>query len=507
MRSGSGRAASGPVIAAPSARAALSARSRAPPKRLVIPERGSAAWEQASPTRASGEVAAPPSPCRRDPPPGASLLWLKSCAIVAGSLSTAPLAKHVAYLKREGVTRDGEDARLFDAASDSADGKAFAERCGEDRHNFRFIVSPEDAPQMADLRAFTRELMKDVERDLGTKLHWVAVDHWNTDNPHVHVLVRGKADDGKDLVISRDYMSQGFRQRAAERVGLELGPRSEKEIKVSLEKEVEAERWTSLDRALRNIADESAGFLDLRPGAVGEDPELRRLLVGRAGKLERLGLAEPIGPAQWSLKPGLERSLRDLGVRGDIIKTMHRAIRRLGRNPDVTGFALHGEEPSTPIVGRLVERGLHDELKATAYAIVEGVDGRTHHLRFADLELTGDGAPGAIVEVRAYKDASRRQRLSLATRSDLSIDEQVVASGATWLDRQLVAGEPIATAGGIRRRGAGRDGSARGSSYRARSRGEGGPEDHIRARPLKHVAPARASQRDRDALSRNRACA
>jgi type IV secretory pathway VirD2 relaxase len=44
---------------------------------------------------------------------------------------------------------------------------------------------------MADLRAFTRELMADAERDLGTRLNWVAVDHWNTDNPHIHVLVRG----------------------------------------------------------------------------------------------------------------------------------------------------------------------------------------------------------------------------------------------------------------------------------------------------------------------------
>jgi type IV secretory pathway VirD2 relaxase len=112
------------------------------------------------------------------------------------------------------------------------------------------------------------------------------------------VLVRGRADDGKDLVISRDYVSKGLRRRAAERVELELGPRSEKEIRAGLEKEVEAERWTSLDRALRDIADENAGFVDLRPGASGEDPELRRLLVGRAGKLERLGLAEPIGLAQ-----------------------------------------------------------------------------------------------------------------------------------------------------------------------------------------------------------------
>ena len=118
---------------------------------------------------------------------------------------SAPLTKHVAYLKREGVTRDGADARMFDARSDEADTKAFAERCEDDRHHFRFTVSPEDAGEMADLRAFTRELMSDAERDLGTKLDWLAVDHWNTDNPHIHVLVRGRADDGQDLVISRDY--------------------------------------------------------------------------------------------------------------------------------------------------------------------------------------------------------------------------------------------------------------------------------------------------------------
>ncbi len=138
---------------------------------------------------------------------------------------SAPLAKHVAYLKREGVTRDGTDARMFDASAEDADAKAFAERCEDDRHHFRFTVSPEDAAEMADLRAFTRELMADAAEDLGTKLDWVAVDHWNTDNPHIHVLVRGRADDGEDLVISRDYISQGFRSRAGERVTLELGPR------------------------------------------------------------------------------------------------------------------------------------------------------------------------------------------------------------------------------------------------------------------------------------------
>jgi len=115
----------------------------------------------------------------------------------------ASLALHITYLNREGVTRDGSDARMFDARSDDSDAKAFAERCEDDRHHFRFTVSPEDAGQIADLKAFTRELMKTAERDLETHLDWIAVDHWNTDNPHIHILVRGKADDGKDLVISR----------------------------------------------------------------------------------------------------------------------------------------------------------------------------------------------------------------------------------------------------------------------------------------------------------------
>ena len=362
---------------------------------------------------------------------------------------SAPLAKHVTYLRRDGVTRDGADARMFDARSDLADERAFTDRCEEDRHHFRFIVSPEDATEMFDLRAFARELMIDAERDLGTKLDWIAVDHWNTDNSHIHVLVRGRADDGRDLVISRDYISRGFRARAEERVTLELGPRSEPEIRSALEKEVEAERWTNLDRALRNTADEGAGMVNLRPGGPDDDPELRRLMIGRVAKLECLGLAEQVEPGCWTLKPGLEETLRDLGVRGDIIKTMHRTLLGGGREPDVSRFALHGDDPGDPVLGRLVTRGLQDELKGSAYAIVEGVDGRTHHLQFTDIELTSDAAPGAIVEARAYEDVNGRKRLSLAVRSDLTLPQQITAPGATWLDRQLLAREPVVTGGGF----------------------------------------------------------
>jgi hypothetical protein len=172
-------------------------------------------------------------------------------------------------------------------------------------------------------------------------------------------------------------------------------------------------------------------------------------LLGRAAKLEHLGLAEQVGSGRWALKPDIEQTLRDLSTRGDIIKTMHRAMTGAGREPDVSGFALHRDGAAEPVLGRLVARGLHDELKGSAYAIVEGVDGRTHHLRFSDLEMTGDAKPGAIVEARVYADASDRTRLSLAARSDLTIEAQVSALGATWIDRQLLARELVTGGGGF----------------------------------------------------------
>lgn len=361
---------------------------------------------------------------------------------------SAPLGRHIAYLERDGVTRDGQDAAMFDGAGDAADSDAFAARCEDDRHHFRFIVSPEDAVEIDDLRGFTKELMSDMERDLDTRLEWVAVDHWNTDNPHIHILVRGVADDGSDLVIDRGYISEGLRFRAEERATRELGLRSERDIETALAREVDAERWTSLDRRLQQIADENGGVIDLRPDCDG-DREVNRRLIGRVTKLETLGLAAQETHGIWTIVPGAEQALSDLSIRNDIIKTMHRAMGREGRGFDPDALAMHYATPDAPIVGLLVERGLHDELAGSAYAIVDGTDGRTHHLTFDDMDSTGDARPGAIVEFRSWEDAKGKTRLSLATRSDMPLEAQVTARGATWLDRQLVSREPVATGNGF----------------------------------------------------------
>ena len=170
-------------------------------------------------------------------------------------------------------------------------------------------------------------------------------------------------------------------------------------------------------------------------------------MVGRTAKLERLGLADQVSTGCWTFKSGLEQTLRDLSIRGDIIKTMHRALVAGGREPEVSGFAIHGDRVADQVLGRLVERGLHDELRGSAYAIVDGVDGRTHHLQFSTLEMTGDAKVGAIVEARAYQDDKGYDRLALAVRSDLTLQEQVSAPGATWLDRQMLSREATSGSG------------------------------------------------------------
>jgi type IV secretory pathway VirD2 relaxase len=361
----------------------------------------------------------------------------------------APLRTHLAYLRRDGVTRDGAAGRMFDAKRDDANHRAFAERCKGDRHHFRFIVSPEDAEQLSDLKLFTRELMAQAERDLGTRLDWIGVDHWNTDNPHVHVAVRGKGDGGRDLVIAGDYISQGMRARAAHLATLELGPRADREVRRDLEAQIEADRWTRLDRVLAGEAAQNDGIIDLRPDAGAKANKLfRSTMVGRMQKLERLGLAEPLGPARWQLSENAEPLLRALGQRGDIIKRIHRGLAEQQIERSVVDFALDSGSTAQPVIGRLVARGLDDELKGTAYAVIDGLDGRAHHIRLANLDAATDAAPGSIVELRRFEDAAGRQRIALAVRSDLPIEAQVHAGGATWLDRQLVAREPAPLSSG-----------------------------------------------------------
>lgn len=347
----------------------------------------------------------------------------------AGPRSTSA---HLRYIEREGVDRQGGPGHAYGPTTDATDAAAFEERGREDRHQFRFIVSPEDAEQLGDLRTYTRHLMARMEADLGTRLDWVAVDHWNTDNPHTHVVLRGKDDTGNDLIISRDYIAQGMRHRAAELATEWLGPRTKLEIQRAVQREVDQERWTGLDRTLQR---EAAGGL-VRTETLAE-PRLQRqrqMLIGRLQCLQRMGLATEQQPGTWFIHPNTETTLRAMGERGDIIRTMQRAMS--GRQRELAVFQ-PGEDGRT-IVGRVVGKGLADELYDKGYLIVDGTGGKAHYVALPPRSELEQYPTGAVVEVKRVADTSAADRNITALAADgvYRTDHHLaVAQGQAWPER------------------------------------------------------------------------
>jgi type IV secretory pathway VirD2 relaxase len=309
---------------------------------------------------------------------------------LSGKRAQAAVA-HLRYLQRDGTTREGERGTIYSADLDAADGKAFLERGREDRHQFRFIVAPEDGAEYQDLKPLMRRLMTQAEKDLGTKLDWVAVDHFNTGHPHSHILVRGKDDQDQDLIIAREYITKGLRQRAVDLVNLDLGPRTDREIIRSSLREISQERFTGIDRRLLRAVDEE-GLVSARH----RDGVEQSLRAGRLTTLERLGLAHEEQRGRWRLAENLEPTLRAMGKRGDIIATLDREVRSRSLAVSPADYAVYDPagEHAQPIVGQVLSRGLSDEETDREYLIVEGIDGCAHYVEIGE----GIGADMSIGE-------------------------------------------------------------------------------------------------------------
>ena len=338
---------------------------------------------------------------------------IKTLLVNQRNASPQSLAKHLRYIERDGAGRDGEPGRAYGPQANEADLDAFKERCQDDRHHFRFIVSPEDGAELDDLRTYTGHLMGRMEADLGTRLDWVAVDHWNTDNPHTHLIVRGRDDMGKDLIIAGDYIAHGVRHRAAELATEWLGPRTELEIQQALRREVDQERWTSLDRTLQREAGDDGRMQVER----FNEPRLQRqrlLLIGRLQRLQRLGLADEMQPGTWAVHADAEKTLRALGERGDIIRTMQGAMR--GQQRELAVFE-PGDDGHT-IIGRVAAKGLADEMHDRGYLVIDGTDGKAHYVALNARDELANYPAGAVVEVRGSAEVRAADKNIASLSSD-----------------------------------------------------------------------------------------
>lgn len=339
---------------------------------------------------------------------------------VQGAGKNGKSAAHLRYIQRDGTSRDGEQGQLYSATDDRADGAAFVERGADDRHQFRFIVSPEDGADLSDLTVYTRDLMAQVETDLGTRLDWVAVNHHNTGHPHVHVIVRGKDELGENLVINGDYLANGIRERASDLATLELGPVTEIEQSRKLSAEIDQDRFTRIDRAMFEEAEDR--FLDLRHEVADHRRQFDRTLrLRRLGKLEKMGLATEHAPGVWELSERMEPALRELGERGDIIRNMHKALKANGLERDPMTFQIHDVAPEIPITGRVVDKYRTDELGENLTVVVDGVDGRTHHIAGIDPARVEDTRIGSVIEIGPAENVSRPSDRTIAGMAESGI--------------------------------------------------------------------------------------
>lgn len=384
-------------------------------------------------------------------------------AKVGGGGGAGGMMRHTLYVERDGAGRDGDEVHVFDRDQDRADGAAFVDRCENDRHHFRVIISPERGDEMASLPDYTRDLMREVEADLGTQIDWIAAEHHDTGRPHVHLLIRGVHENGRDLVIPREYVSHTFRHRAEEIATRELGLRRENSLSEQLdradERAARAERMTHLDELLLERAREH----EIRIKDLPEATRDRAPLVQRLNHLEGLGLAERTAPDTWRLDPDLETRL----IRLEDARDRERAAARIlahedrGYEPDRTR-ALEDSHSTHRAVGRLVgfEPLTHRADGPTLIAI-EGVDGKLWTARVSRQDelrgLNGVGR-GAIVSMqRAPPDLKPSDRTILAIAGEDGIysaerhKELIPTDQQKYIDMHVRRLEALRMSGGVER--------------------------------------------------------
>jgi hypothetical protein len=263
------------------------------------------------------------------------------------------------------------------------------QRAGDERL-WKIIVSPEFGDRV-DLRKLTGDLLSRMEKDLGTPLQWVAVPHYNTEHPHVHVALRGIGAVGRPLRLDRDYIRQGLREIAEDLCTRQLGYRSEFDAAVAQRREVHAHRYTSLDRAIKRDAlpaeDPASIFLtvalDLKQAGTNANTRLAQQYVSaRLMALETIGLAEHAGPNLWRVRSNFEDVLRAMQRSADRQKMLaaHGVLLSDERLPLVV-FDLRD---LTTLEGRILVHG-EEEIGRQAgrsYLMLEGTDGRVHYIYY-----------------------------------------------------------------------------------------------------------------------------
>jgi len=263
------------------------------------------------------------------------------------------LLAHVKYFMRPDAEIEAEKKPEMFGNSD------IKEDIRGEKRFWKFIVSPENGEEMGYLKEYTRDIMAEADKILQEELKWSAVTHNNTDNIHVHVVVRGVTKDGKELIIDPRFIQQDFRNRAQYRATEELGYRNVLDIARSKTREVTAGRETSIDRGMINrMMDQREETIRIRAIDGFELERLKYLTTISLAKKDRKSKS-------YFLEQDVNEKLRTLSKRNEILNNIYRdgQIKPANLNIYRPGVSLKD--------AKVIKIGVSDELFNKPYVLVK----------------------------------------------------------------------------------------------------------------------------------------
>ena len=373
-----------------------------------------------------------------------------SYSAMRGSNKSGAWKAHARYLQREGTEReDGLGGQGFDAESEGVDLVNLVDAWAQagDERMFKFVLSPERGDAV-DLKKVTRAFMEAVENDLDTKLQWGAVDHYNTDNPHVHIVVRGIDENGKPLQIAPLWIKNRARQIASEVMTAELGYRSEQDVKQSMERAVTGMFVTPMDRAIRSRMDQSSDGQTVSYAKAADnvpDQEKRAFEIRRLKYLETCGVATYQDHMTWQVSPNFEKIIRQNQILHDRTKSLHH-MKELLTEPNAALQYRPKLELNEWVMGRVIGGGF-DENRDRPFFAVEGIDHKLHMLdaspALEKMRVDGRIKNGDLIALRKVeKDITRKAKDGTETTDKIQtftlyrwglVDRKTVPESAVWL--------------------------------------------------------------------------
>jgi type IV secretory pathway VirD2 relaxase len=319
---------------------------------------------------------------------------------------------HGRYVARESATNEGDPRAVgFNATGESIDIAARLEgwQKANDERFWKLIVSPEFGDRV-DLKRLTRDLISQMETDLGTRLEWVAAAHFNTEHPHVHIALRGVGAEGRPLRLSRDFVREGIRHITEDLCTRQLGYRTEFDAADAQRREVHQYRYTSLDRIIQRDADKAedaeAPFFTVNkdPSRAGLGPStslIERRTAERLMVLESIGMAESAGPRTWRVRRDFVNVLRAMQRAADRQRTLtaHGAL----ISDERLQMTVLDLRRLTTLEGRILVHG-EEESSGRSYLMLEGTDARIHYVYYTpEIEAArnrGDLRTNSFIQLR-----------------------------------------------------------------------------------------------------------